>query len=67
MSDVMQTYTLQILRPEETPAEEGSAFGLEQQEKRLAANLPAMLEDLLENLNDVLPEGFAARLLEWDH
>lgn len=68
MSDerVLETYSLQILTPESSPAEEGSAFSLEQQEKRVLANLPAMLEDAQENLSDVLPEGWSVRIRRWN-
>lgn len=64
MSEV-ETYTLQIL-VEDPPAEEGSAVKLEMREQRMRANLPAMLEQTEENLTDLLPEGFSAKITRWD-
>lgn len=49
------TYALRVLAPEDAPAEEGSAFAMQQQERRVVANLPAMLEAAQENLQDLLP------------
>lgn len=32
---------------------------------RLLSNLPAMLEAVEEDLNDLLPQGYTARITEW--
>ena len=62
MSDrVVATYSLEILI-EDAPAEEGSAFAQEQHEKRVLANLPAMLEDAEENLGDLLPDSWSVAI-----
>lgn len=62
----LATYNIQILGPEEQPAEEGSAFRWSQEDKRVLSNLPAMLEAVEEDLSELLPEGYSARITEWN-
>jgi hypothetical protein len=62
MSREIASYTIRILAPDATPAEEGSAYGLEVQEQRVMSNLPAILEEAAENMTDWLPEGFTAEI-----
>jgi hypothetical protein len=58
------SYTLEVLAPSEVPAEEGSAYNAEQQERRVLSKLPALVEEAEENLSDMLPEGFRVRISE---
>lgn len=62
MSRTIAAYVLLVFAPDATPAEEGSAYGLELQEQRVKADMPARLEELEENLTDMLPEGFTAQI-----
>lgn len=39
---------------------------LTDEDKRVLSNLPAMLEAVEEDLSDLLPEGYYARIKEWD-
>jgi len=61
----LATYTLQVLGPESEPAEEGSAYRWDEQDKRVLSNLPAMLEAVEEDLTSLLPEGYQAKIKEW--
>jgi hypothetical protein len=55
-------YTLNVYGPESEPAEEGSAYRWGDTDKRLLANLPAMMEAIEEDLTDLLPEGYTAKV-----
>ena len=55
-------YTLNVYGPESEPAEEGSAYRWGDTDKRLLANLPAMIEAIEEDLTDLLPEGYTAKI-----
>ncbi len=59
----LTTFNVQILTPEPL---EVSPFTLPAQDKRVLANLPAMLESIEEDLSDLLPEGYEARIRSWD-
>jgi len=56
----LATFTLQVLGPE---PEEGS--GLSDSDKRVLANLPAVVEAVEEDMSDLLPEGYSVRIEEW--
>jgi hypothetical protein len=58
------THTIQIII-DDPPADEGSAWQAEQREKRVLADLPAMLEEVEQNLTDLLPEGWKAVVTKW--
>jgi hypothetical protein len=55
-------YTLNVYGPESEPAEEGSAYRWGDKDKRLLANLPAMIEAIEEDFTDLLPEGYTAKI-----
>lgn len=59
-------YVLNIHGPESEPAEEGSAYRWGEQDKRVLANLPAMLEAIEEDLTSLLPEGYTASVTPWE-
>lgn len=59
-------YTINFYGPESEPAEEGSAYRWGESDKRLLANLPAIIEAAEEDLNDLLPEGYTVKITEWD-
>lgn len=60
----LATYTLQVFGPESEPAEEGSAYRWSESDKRVLANLPAMVEAVEEDLTALLPEGYTATITE---
>lgn len=62
----LAAYVLNVYGPEQEPAEEGSAYRWGEQDKRVLANLPAMLEALEEDLTSLLPEGYRAIISDWD-
>lgn len=64
--DPIATYTIQVFAPEEVPADEGSADQWYIEDKRVLANLPALLEAAEEDLTKLLPEGYRAIIKEWD-
>jgi hypothetical protein len=53
----LQTYSLTVFSPDETDE-------WLRQEKRVLANLPALIEEIEENLLDILPEGYAVVIKE---
>ena len=55
--ETFQTYSLQIIGP--------LVFQVELW-KRLEANLPAMIEAVEEDLTDLLPDEYRARIVAWD-
>lgn len=59
------TYNVQVFS-EPVPAEEGSADQWALEDKRVLANLPAMLEAVEEDLTKLLPPGYSAVIKEWD-
>lgn len=56
------TWNIQIFSPE--PEED--APRLSETDKRVLADLPAILEAAEEDLEDLLPEGYVARITEWN-
>ena len=62
----LAAYVLNIFGPESEPAEEGSAYRWSESDKRVLANLPAMIEAVEEDLTSLLPEGYRAIVKEWD-
>jgi hypothetical protein len=56
------TYNLQVL----SPYPDLTAPSLNESEKRVLADLPAILELAQEELSDRLPTGFRVRIAEWD-
>jgi hypothetical protein len=64
---VFKTYTLTVSGPDSYPAEEGSAEKWAHEEKVVARILAGrVLADAEDVVNDALPEGWAARIEEWD-
>lgn len=59
-------FNLNVYGPESEPAEEGSAYRWSESDRRVLANLPAMLQEIEENLTGMLPEGYWVRIREWD-
>jgi hypothetical protein len=57
---ILATYDLQVV----SAGQEGSA--LTQDDKRVLANLPAMLEAVEEDLTALLPPGYEAVIKEWN-
>lgn len=53
-------WTVNVYGPESEPAEEGSAYRWSETDKRVLANLPAMMEALEEDLTSLLPDGYRA-------
>lgn len=62
MRESLVTFTLQVFSPET----DESTMISNGTEKRVLADLPAMLESVEEDLEDLLPEGFQVRITEWD-
>ena len=56
------TYLLTISTPE--PKSDIEEIDYFQIDKRILADLPAMLEEIEENLTDLLPEGYKAEIRE---
>jgi hypothetical protein len=56
-------YTLRVDAPD-APAEEGSAEKMEREEQRVRAFLPAHLNAVEEDLEDLLPEGWSVHIKE---
>ena len=56
------TYRLEILGPDSPPG--ASPFHNVQNDRRILANVPAMLEAVEEDLTDLLPEGYRAVIKE---
>ena len=56
--------TINVYGPEQVPSEEGSAYRWAEQDKRVLANLPAMLEAVEEDLTALLPEGYRCIIKE---
>jgi len=57
------TYTVQIFGPED---DEEKPYRWLESDKRVLADLPAMLEHAEENIQTLLPEGYKAVIKEWD-
>ena len=55
-------YVLSVRSPEVVPAEEGSAYKWDLSDARLLADLPAMLEAVQEDLQDLLPEAYTVTI-----
>ena len=53
MTFTLATFTLQVLAPSK---------GYLDREKRVLSNLPAMIEAIEEDLTDLLPEGYTAKV-----
>lgn len=62
MTSVLTTFNMQILSPE--PEQDAPSWN--DTEKRVLADLPAMLEAVEEELTKLLPEGYTAQIAEWD-
>lgn len=60
------TYNLQVFSPEVEPEKETSMYRWGEADKRVLADLPAMLELAEEELTTLLPEGYAVRITEWN-
>ena len=59
----LTTYTLRVLAPSLEP-EEGAYIATEE-DKRVLADLPAMIEHAEEELESHLPEGYLVMITEW--
>lgn len=57
---IIARYPLEIVVEPLVDVSDGDAWYM--QEARVKADLPAMLEDLTENLTSLLPEGYSARI-----
>lgn len=55
-----QTYSLQIIGPLSNTWDAVDTW------KRVAANLPAIVEATEEDITDLLPDGYRARIVAWD-
>lgn len=70
MSEVVQTYTLQILADEKVP----EGFRVKKGTGELVSihaggrhlNVIVALNEMEQNLTDLLPDGYQARISEWD-
>lgn len=58
------TYTIQVLSPDLVthPGAGGSPYRWSESDKRVLANLPAMIESIEEDFTDLLPEGYSVKL-----
>lgn len=56
MTFTLATFTLQIVGYEPRP----------DSDKRVLANLPAMIESIEEDFTDLLPEGYTVKIREWN-
>ncbi len=61
----LASYRVDIFSPEVVEAQEGSAFTWEMSDQRLLANLPAMMESMEEDLQNLLPDGYSVRITPW--
>jgi hypothetical protein len=59
----ISTWNIQVFSPE--PEEE--APRLTDTDKRVLADLPAMLEAVEEDLENLLPADYQVRITEWNH
>lgn len=57
------TYNLQVFAP---AIDYEDVRTLTEQDKRVLADLPAMLEELEELVENKLPEGYRVRITEWN-
>lgn len=62
----LSTYNLQVFSPPVAPEEETSAYRWSESDKRVLADLPAMLEQIEDELTSKLPDGYEVRITEWD-
>ena len=65
----LATYTLQIFGPEDETlswSPSGPRSSHDDTDKRLLADLPAIMESVEEDLTDLLPEGYRAVVKVWD-
>ena len=62
----LAAYVLNIYGPESEPAEEGSAYRWSESDKRVLANLPAIIESVEEDVTSLLPEGYRCIVKEWN-
>lgn len=60
------TYNLQVFSPKVEPEKETSVYRWSESDKRVLADLPAMLELIEEQLMGLLPKGYTAQITEWD-
>lgn len=60
------TYNLQIFTPPIAGVKEDVPYSHSDADKRMLADLPAMLEHIEEEIQRLLPEGYEARITEWD-
>ena len=56
----LAVYTIQIFSPEEEPERLTGAYRWSESDKRVLANLPAMMEAVEEDLTKLLPDGYRA-------
>lgn len=54
----LQTFCLEVISPEE-PEDEWL-----RSDQRVLSNLPALIEEVEENMTDLLPEGYSVKILE---
>lgn len=59
---IIARYTLAIISQEVVDVKDGADWEL--REARVMADMPARLEEIEENLSDMLPEGYSARVIK---
>ena len=64
--DTLTTYSLRVLVPPVPYEERPHVYSATEQDKRVMADLPAMLELVEEQLEGLLPEGYQVRITEWN-
>jgi hypothetical protein len=57
---IIECFELEIVADDIVDASDGVAW--EMREARVRADLPAMLEEVCENLTSMLPEGYSAQI-----
>lgn len=54
----LQTFCLEVISPDE------NENGFLRSDQRVLSNLPAMIEEVTENMTDLLPEGYEVLIRE---
>lgn len=62
----LTTYSLRILVPPVPYEEREHVHSETDQDKRVLADLPALLEHAEEQIEKALPDGYQVRITEWD-
>lgn len=62
----LTTYTLRVLLPPIPYEEREHVHSATEQDKRVLADLPSMLEQIEEQLEEMMPDGYQVRITEWN-